>query len=160
MVNDDPAATDTENDVPEIDTEYVIPEIDKQFVDEHLQGVRKRILQAAKKSAKNDSTDGEETLWAPHIAKAIAEYAPGKPFKGEIKDVKPQKKPLFSWNVSPVTGISASLAIVFAGFGLWATLGTQNKIGGESYLDIAKIFAGAIVGSTTATAVAANKQRR
>ncbi len=63
--------------------------------------------------------------------------------------------------ILPVALLSAILACAFAALGLWAVLGQQNVkegLGSQGFLDIAKIFAGAIVGS--ATVVVASGVRR
>jgi hypothetical protein len=77
------------------------------------------------------------------MARAIEEYAPGR----AVAAVEPRQG---VWqrlldSISPLAMVSAAMAIVFAACGL-------VKGGNAAYLDIAKVFAGAIVGSTSVSA--------
>jgi hypothetical protein len=81
-----------------------------------------------------------------------------------LRRVKEDGKYFFSY-VSPLTIISSLLAILFAVLGLWASgaVGDLDPdkiklLDGKAYMDIAKIFAGAIVGSATASAASAIKR--
>jgi hypothetical protein len=130
----------------------------EQVIDAHLRMLRSKILVRAVELSTQDSAgvvpDGA-AVGIAHVAQAIAEYAPGTPVN-RIPDPGVR-----FWDVvSPVTVISTGLCVVFAAFGLWAVLGERTAIHGQSYLDIAKIFAGAIVGSTGAVVSSALARSR
>jgi hypothetical protein len=83
--------------------------------------------------------------------RAIEEYAPGR----AVAAVEPRQG---VWqrlldSISPLAMVSAAMAIVFAACGLL-------KGGNAGYLDIAKIFAGAIVGSTSVSAASVLRSGR
>jgi hypothetical protein len=61
----------------------------------------------------------------------------------------------------PFTCICALLSLAFAVLGLWALRGGDAKAAiAAGFLDIAKIFAGAIVGSSASKLISASKNRR
>ncbi len=126
------------------------PESLQRTLDEHLLRLRGKILQRAEGLA----SDEQEEPGVSHLAKAIAEFAPGRAGSVELRNG------FFSY-FSPLAVLSSMLAIAFAGLGLWATLGNPEvkaNLGGQGFLDIAKIFAGAIVGSATATVASSLKR--
>ena len=125
-----------------------------QVLDEHMAKIKKKILYRAQEIA----SDAEDELSVTHLAAAIDEYAPGTHVfsHGEVT----VKRGFFDY-VPPVALLSAILAFAFAALGLWPILGQQSvkeSLGSQGFLDIAKIFAGAVVGS--ATAVVASGARR
>jgi hypothetical protein len=98
------------------------------------------------------------------LNRAILEYAPGQPIQEIIQHqveagVAAASAEPWSWrrsllrSISGVTIIAAVLAIVFGVLGFVGVGGTSG------FLDISKIFAGAIVGST-ATGAAAEVRAR
>jgi hypothetical protein len=100
-----------------------------------------------------------------HVDEAIQEYAPGHPVSEVIADHVRQgvaaSAPLDeSWlrsitrSINGVTIISALLAVAFGFLALSGVGGAEGGTTASGFLDIAKIFAGAVVGST-ATGVAA-----
>jgi hypothetical protein len=108
----------------------------------HMQKVRERIIRRAE-----DLTSEGEEVDLPQLTKAVEEFAPGGEFPKRTQ-------PGFLDYFPPLTILSAILAFAFAALGLWATLSSnaaKNNLGGQGFLDIAKIFAGAVVGSTTAS---------
>ena len=126
----------------------------------HLNSVRTAIKQRAQELAQGERLDdraaSEAAVEIGHLARAINEYAPGR----AVTSVAPAGVwQRFLDSVSPVTIISAVLTIIFAAFGLWAILGPEAAKGGgvqgAAYLDIAKIFAGAIVGSASVAVASA-----
>ena len=127
----------------------------EKVLDEHLVKVKEKILNKAKEIASQD----QEDLSVTHLATAINEYAPGNPSiaANVIKD----RRRFFDY-VPPVTVLSAILAFAFAGLGLWALLGKPEvrELGSQGFLDIAKIFAGAIVGSASAVVASSTRQTK
>ncbi len=125
-----------------------------QALEEHMEKIKKKIMNRALEIA----SDAQDELSVTHLAAAIDEFAPGTHVfsHGEVT----VKRDFFDY-VPPVALLSTILAFAFAALGLWAIQGQQNikeGLGGQGFLDIAKIFAGAIVGS--ATAVVASGARR
>ena len=119
----------------------------KIVLDEYLSITRKELIARA-----TEYTSEGENLDVTHIARAIESHARNEfQEKRTLKDYFP-----------PVALLSALLAFVFAALGLWAILGAEGenavKLGSQGFLDIAKIFAGAIVGSATAASVAGRKK--
>ena len=125
-------------------------------LEEHMAKVKKKILARANEIA---SQDGEKDISVTHLATAINEYAPGSP--GLFTEKTNCKRTFFDY-FPPVAILSAVLAFSFAGLGLWALLGQSNikELGSQGFLDIAKIFAGAIVGSATAAVATSNRQAK
>lgn len=124
-------------------------------LEEHLNRIRDKILVRADELAKKEGA--AITPGFIHLAQAIHEYAPGKMCANESTPSWSRSLGLFSQPYS-VTTISAILAFVFAVFGLLA-INFSPEIGGGNYLDIAKIFAGAVVGSTSVAATSAFRDR-
>ena len=133
-------------------------------LDAHLADVRQAILKRAKEIAAREGASGGVGLL--HLSEAVSEYAPAKPFP--LEHQKPPRWPTLSRlmeSITPIILISTALTIVFGAFGLWALSGRipgakgPDAINGQSYLDIAKIFAGAIVGSAGAAAVKETRRK-
>ena len=122
-------------------------------LDEHLRVIREKIT----KRAESLPTEGEAVDFS-HVAQAIAEYAPG----GEIPKAEPVKGLRFFLALfPPFILLSFILTVVFGVLGLWATLGsesTKQSLIGPGFLDIAKIFAGAMVGSASANITSSLKR--
>jgi hypothetical protein len=104
-------------------------------LDEYLQLTRVALIENAR--ASDPKADEISIL---RVSKAIEQHAATK-----------LPEPKFHSEFSPALKIYASLAIVFAVLGLWAILGSGSAANLKElgFLDIAKIFAGAIVGSAT-----------
>ncbi len=127
-----------------------------KVLDDHLAKIKKKIINRAFEIA----SEAQEELSVTHLAAAIDEYAPGTHvfLHGETMP----KRGFFDY-VPPVALLSAILACAFAALGLWAVLGQQNikeGLGSQGFLDIAKIFAGAIVGSATAMVASGSRRPR
>jgi hypothetical protein len=140
---------------------------------EYSELLKTRVLERAQKEASNRSqrnhnlgtADEQSSEQSPttisingmDMALAIKDFEDGHP-----APLPPASPPPPSWgsrvleSISGVTIISTLLAFAFGILGVLAY--TQNIGNKDSYLDIAKLFAGAIVGSTGATAVAAAKR--
>jgi hypothetical protein len=132
-------------------------------LDDHMQVVRRMIWDRAEEIAARDGATGGVRLH--HLTGAVEEYAPGRPglFAAEVDPHKRSVWGRLVESIAPITLISALLTILFGAFGLYVVR-NPNQTGlananGQSYLDIAKIFAGAIVGSAgvAATTVAGRK---
>ncbi|WP_226701877.1 hypothetical protein [Microbulbifer elongatus] len=126
---------------------------DDLWLNEHLFEIREKIVARANELLLD--ADYELTK-AAALSEAAKEYAPGKRFPGEHQH---------SWRasilsqLSAVTLISALLAIVFGciAFGISIAAEEGEPVPDVSgYIDLVKIFAGAVVGSTGAAAVASH----
>lgn len=114
-------------------------------LDRHLAEVKEKISAEAQVLAEGQ----EPTLL--HLARAVERFAPGD----EIYSSVASAKRTFLDYFPPVAILSAMLTMLFAILGLWAILGApavKDALSGQGFLDIAKIFAGAIVGSATSAA--------
>ena len=125
------------------------------WLDDHLFEIREKIIVRAKELLHD--ADSELTK-AAALSEAAKEYAPGMRFPDPKRH---------SWRenilsqLSAVTLISALLAIVFGciAFGISIAAEEGEPVPDVSgYIDLVKIFAGAVVGSTGA-AVVANHSR-
>ena len=125
-----------------LDTEAAFASV----LEKHLSDIKTKISAEAKALA------GEQEPTLLHLARAVELFAPGD----EIYSSFAAAKKTFLDYIPPVTILSAILTFSFAALGLWAILGgspeTQKALSGQGFLDIAKIFAGAIVGSATSAA--------
>jgi hypothetical protein len=112
----------------------------------HLHVIEEKIRGQAKALA---DAEGRDKIEPRDISAASMRYAPGDPF--------PDKQPADSLSftqrillsISGVTLMSGLLAIVFGLIGAWQTRENNPQMAAGAF-DIAKIFAGAIVGSTGA----------
>lgn len=117
----------------------------KAWLDDHLAMIRKKIVDEAFRSTQSSSaTEGDEgpILIDPAlIPEAAKKFAPGgivPPYRtfGYV--------PFWSRMAESISGITVVSAILALGFGF---LGFKDSTKKDSWLDISKIFAGAIVGS-------------
>ena len=133
---------------------------------EHLNRLRVQIVSRASDLASESST-GQSSGWAPggvpinflHLSRAIQEVAPSNSAAAKSASVASR----VSDALSSFTGVAAILALLFATLGLCALLlprAADLKMSSQGFLDIAKIFAGAVVGSAGATVVAGRKGGR
>jgi hypothetical protein len=107
------------------------------FLEEYVTDLRKEIVGRAQKIA--EEREGKNArARAKDVAQACDEIAPDYP-----REQKWRHTILSS--ITGITLISAALAIIFGALGLWGGTGNQ-----QAWLDIAQIFAGAVVGSTGA----------
>lgn len=116
-----------------------------KWLEKHLDTIEDRILNEARSLAKSE---GRAELEPKDIAVAAMHYAPGNRFP----DVNLSDTPFLqriSASISGITMMSAALAIMFGLIGMFGADAAK-----QSAYDIAKIFAGAVVGSTGASAVA------
>jgi hypothetical protein len=132
-----------------------LPQELKQSLQHHMDQVRDKIAKRAIEIFKQDE-QATQQITVIHLSEAIKEYAPGRQVPLAVPT---QRSRLESLSSVPI--ISTILAVVFGGLGLLAILsGTADKIGGQAYLDISKIFAGAIVGSASVAASTAFRGSR
>ena len=118
----------------------------QDYIVDYFQWLADRIQNRATLIASQQGRDMETR----DLAQACSELAPGDPF--------PQEQSLGQRITSSITGItlvSAILAIVFGaiGFAVLRWGGTQGADSVKTFIDIAQIFAGAVVGSTGAAAI-------
>lgn len=116
------------------------------WLDKHMEIVKNRILERASELA-----EAEKCAIEPrHISEAAKVFAPGielPPKKeGWPASITAFFSAIFAWSPS-ITTVSALLAVVFGAIGWRSPVGTA----GANAFDIAKVFAGAIVGSAGVT---------
>lgn len=113
------------------------------YLKAYLGGVEKKIAQRAQELAEGES--GGESRQTPeirHLAQASLDIAPGSVFpKTSEKTNEPTWWQRVGSSITGITIVAGILTLVFGGFGLF---GPENN---QGFLDIAKIFAGAVVGS-------------
>ncbi len=86
-----------------------------------------------------------------HLTQALNELSTQMAFPEQPAPPKPTIRSRIAESITGVTAISAVLAVVFG------TLALVRLDDTEGFLDIAKIFAGAIVGSTAASTASRTK---
>jgi hypothetical protein len=120
--------------------------VNEKFLDTHLLRIRQLIVDEARRIAKDRSVQRPEGM---DVAEAARKFAPGVQFPAE-----PSLWERTKGSLSGVTVVSAVLAVVFGLLGVWVARGHLGEAGSyTAYFDIAKLFAGAIVGSTGAAIV-------
>ena len=122
-----------------------------EWLQEHLDIVKKRILDEAVRLAKLDNR--QEGIEPRDIAEAAKRFAPGIEIPSVpdlVVDTPSFGARILAWTPSTIT-VSALLAVAFGILGVYR--------GGQGAFDIAKVFAGAIVGSA-ATAVRSNAKQK
>ena len=130
-------------------------ELTSQVLQEQLEKIKERILKEASASAAAEDREQPEL---EDLSSAYLKYVPGTK---AYRERYPSLLSIFGAFVervfSSVTGltlVTAILAIVFGYLGFRA-VDTETRAG---FLDICKILAGAVVGSTGTAAVAARRQ--
>ena len=118
------------------------------FLDDHLSRIRKNIIEEAERQAGNNSSS--TTIEPMIVAEAAKAFAPGSFVSPNLKRMNTIHRLLEP--VSGLTIVCALLAIIFGSLGLWANNG-PNAANATGWLDVAKVFAGAVVGSTGAGVV-------
>ena len=116
-----------------------------KWLDRHLGKIRHKIVADAEARA---TTDKAEKIDADHVVPAAMRFAPGSPIPIAAEPVSLGQSLL---NVPGIIWISAILAIVFGV--LQSQYTTSSSLG-----DIAKIFAGAIVGGIGAGVASAGRR--
>jgi hypothetical protein len=111
------------------------------WLDGHLDDIRKKIEVRAQELARENERPRPELV---DYSKAALEYTSDKPRPADMS----RWDRILSF-LTNVTLVSTFLAIVFGVIGFL----DHGSAASSGFIDIAKIFAGAIVGSTAATAV-------
>jgi hypothetical protein len=115
------------------------------WLDDHLRILRRRINSEALALAK---LDGRDEVEPRDIAQAAILFAPGKEVIKNEEEMSFSKR--MSLSITGVTLMSCLLAAIFGIIGAYQTRAGNAQIASGAF-DIAKIFAGAIVGSTGAS---------
>jgi hypothetical protein len=127
--------------------EVTLTEGSKAWLREHLAAVQEQIIREARQVA---TSEGDQDILPKHVSQAAMRFAPGARYPDE-----------HTWgqrilsSISGITIISALLALLFGILSI-PRIGGPNSTGN---VDIAKVFAGAIVGSAGA-AVSTHLRRR
>lgn len=127
------------------------------MVDEHLQEVKAKILEKARDLSRVENDT--DTISPSQLLEAINCYAPGKCLDEIILVEKGFAQRFFEW-FPPLTVACCFLTIFFGWFGVYALSSGTGIQNGNNFIDIAKIFAGAIVGSTSSVFINNYSQRR
>ena len=122
-------------------------------LDEYLNQIKELIRQRAIDLTEPPlpvGSPGSPLFGFQELSQAIDEFAPGIPVQ---KEKRRWYAVLFEY-FPPFTLLCFLLAIIFGylGFSAWGRA-TGNSVAAAGFLDITKIFAGAIVGSTSAVAI-------
>jgi hypothetical protein len=115
---------------------------DELWLKNHLEQIRKAITVEALRVAKENGRKRPAPL---DVAEAARAFAPGDTFP-----IEPKFIPRIAASLSGVTVVSAALAVIFGFLGIWLSRHGAEASNTGAYFDIAKIFAGAVVGSTGA----------
>jgi hypothetical protein len=114
--------------------------------EKYMAPIKPKIL---KRAVELSSADDASELSASHAFEAMKEYVPGRP-----TTVATTRLGWFNQNVTGFIGITAGLAIIFGILGIVPLLkeNLPDKFAQYSagFLEIAKIFAGALVGGAAA----------
>jgi hypothetical protein len=147
--------------------EFVPTQAADALLMEYSELLRNRILAKAKEIAAARQFEGDtgttedqsvpkRNIEGMHMALAIQDFDAGHPPPAPTPPPGPSWRSRILESITGVTIISMVLALAFGFLGVLASSQTiGNK---DSYLDIAKLFAGAIVGSTGAAAVVATRR--
>jgi hypothetical protein len=109
--------------------------------------IYRQALQVADREGRRDEIQTRD------VAQACIDIAPGRPFP--VEQTLGQR---IGSSITGITVISAILAVIFGIIG-FAGLGRGGEEIVKPFIDIAQIFAGAVVGSTGAAAVASRGQQ-
>ena len=124
-------------------------------LEEHVENLKNQIQHRASDFAKSSTTQEDEipAVDISMLSKAINEVAKGQATPSEHKlhffDLFP-----------PFTCVCAVLCLAFAILGILGPDTGRIAAQSSGFLDIAKIFAGAIVGSTTSVALSSAKSKQ
>ena len=126
-----------------------ITEGEMKWLNEHLKIIKEKIITKAGQEANNNASD-KPKIKPMNISDTTKLYAPGQ----EILDYNYFYLKRLLDPITGLTLISALLTILFGFLGLYADKGNS-----QSWLDIAKIFAGAVVGSAGAAAISGARNK-
>ncbi len=123
------------------------PDFVRRLIDDHLPAIESVIRLNAEERAKKEQRSEPSAM---DCMKAVQEYMPGTPIVPE--------KPKWVWLNQNVTGFMVITALMALTFGVIGTRG--DGAGAAAALEIAKIFAGALVGGAAGAGAAAAATRR
>jgi hypothetical protein len=141
--------------------------ISSETLDKHLQYIRDLIVKEAMHLATANDNQAENVSGAASLLReqdiwqAALKFAPGVPFPQQEEKSRSRIITFGGWTN---TGVLAVLTFVFGLLGLVGVLIGSGKVDPEvtkslgPFLDIAKIFAGALVGAAGATGVASSRR--
>ena len=119
--------------------------VEEQMLDNHLERIRKLIIDEAIRIARDRGAQVAVPPEELDVAEAAKRFAPGRKFPEDALWQRTKN------SLSGITLVSAALAVVFGILGALVNYGHLANAGsGTAYFDIAKLFAGAVVGSTGA----------
>lgn len=134
-----------------------LPDSLTAVLDEHIAIIKELITTRTIHLAQTIQPEEQENTSRPivllrHLTQAINEFAPA-----EMLELKEKRFWTRFWEaITPFTVVCLIMTIVFAAFG--AFYGTSSA-DVRSFIDISKIFAGVIVGSTSAAFIGKNTFR-
>lgn len=127
--------------------------VEEQMLDNHLKRIRKLIVEEAVRIAKDRGVQPPQSPEELDVAEAAKRFAPGKKFPEDALWQRTKS------SLSGITLVSALLAVIFGILGALVNSGHLANAGNSTaYFDIAKLFAGAVVGSTGAGAVIGSRR--
>ena len=121
-----------------------------KFLQEHLDEIKKKIEARAEKLMSGDGLSEQMA-----VAKAIEAFAPGHEF---VRPTEPRPTPFWSRiseSFSGITLVSAALVVIFGLLGFYDHSAADSA---QRWLDIAKIFAGAVVGSAGVSVMSTSRK--
>jgi hypothetical protein len=122
--------------------------VEEEMLDNHLNRIRRLIVDEAVRIARDRGVQPPQPPEELDVAEAAKRFAPGKKVPEDALWQRTKN------SLSGITMVSALLAVVFGILGALVNYGHLANAGNSTaYFDIAKLFAGAVVGSTGAGAV-------
>ncbi len=125
-----------------------------------LDQVKPKVRQRAEEIAQ---TNDRKEITVADAIDAIREFIPGKPSPSVSAVEPPRRWGWFNRNVTGFIGVTATLAIIFGVLGLVPFLkeNVSDKYApvAATFLEIAKIFAGALVGGAAGIAASSPNRR-
>jgi hypothetical protein len=117
--------------------------------EEYIRPIKRKIKNRAAEIAKAD--DGRTEVTSGDVIDALREFVPGKPVLPNPTELKE------SWWPRMFTGFTGTVAFMTLAFGVLGALGlfsTNAEVvkATQGFLEIAKIFAGAVIGGSVGAA--------
>ena len=122
----------------------------EQYLNDYFTDLTTQIYRQALQVA--DREGRREEIQSRDVAQACIDIAPGRPFP--VEQTLGQR---IGSSITGITVISAILAVIFGIIGFAGLARGEDVV--KPFIDIAQIFAGAVVGSTGAAAVASRAQQ-
>ncbi|MBW6423692.1 hypothetical protein KX729_19725 [Rhizobium sp. XQZ8] len=130
-------------------------QVPEEMWDQFTPAIKKLIVREYNRIKASKSEEGifedDNVVWAASMLGMLRAISP-------VVSVTepPQRKNWFWENITGLMLVTAGLTIIFGGFGLWGLWGSDpnsNNTVAQGFLDIAKLFAGALVGAAGAVGV-------